>query len=151
MNVSAVSGIDTAQFSSRINRTQSTDPSDFASNLVADRDGDGDGALSLDEMSSGERAVPEQLFNRADADGDGLLTEAEIAQGFERLQAKLQQAQSLFSQGGFATASGGDDPTSALLEALSQSQANNAYGGDTLLSLLGDLDGSRQGALDAAV
>jgi hypothetical protein len=62
---------------------QNANPSDFASDLIASQDSDGDGALSIEEVSAGERAVPEALFSRADTDGDGLLSQAEIERGVE--------------------------------------------------------------------
>lgn len=57
-------------------------------------DGNGDGALSLDEFKAGapkdaDSARSEELFNKIDADGDGSITKAEA----EEFHAKRQEAQ----------------------------------------------------------
>lgn len=50
-----------------------TTPGQF---LIAQRDQDGDGALSIKELGA-----PENIFQHFDKDADGLLSEAELTQG----------------------------------------------------------------------
>ena len=155
MNVNAIggaaSGIDSAQVASRVRQFQNADPSDFASSLIASQDSDGDGALSIEEVSAGERAVPDAIFSRADTDGDGLLSQAEIEQGVASRQAMMQKMQGLLSQAGLSSTQGFSDLGSALLETLSQGQANAAYGENALLESLFTERESGQSAFAASV
>ncbi len=145
------SRIDPGQIASRIRQFQNANPSDFASDLIASQDSGGDGALSIEEVSAGERAVPEALFSRADTDGDGLLSQADIERGVESRQAMIQKMQGLLSQAGLSSAQGFTDLDSALLETLSQGQANAAYGENALLESLFSERESGQSAFAASV
>ncbi|MBI3191712.1 MAG: EF-hand domain-containing protein, partial [Pedosphaera parvula] len=62
-------------------RIKAPSAEDFAAKLIAEKDTDGDGALSVSEASAGNRGLPEDLFGKIDADGDGLLTQDEIVAG----------------------------------------------------------------------
>ena len=59
---------------------------EFANSFVSDKDGDGDGLLSLEEAG-----IDQTKFDNADTDGDGYLTEEEISADMENRKKEMAQ------------------------------------------------------------
>lgn len=97
-------------------------------------DGNGDGALSLDEFKAGapkgaDSARSEELFKKIDADGDGSVTQAESEEFHAKLEKADQQLQA-FLLGLQSAATGSKDG------------AEEEDGEDLFASLDADSDGS---------
>ena len=119
MNITSIpglsSGIDASQMMNKMGRMRDPDPSVFAAKMMEHKDANGDGVLSLEEVSSGERSMPEEVFTRIDADGDGLLTQEEIAAGRPERPPV------------FGSASEASGALAALLESLTQAEGESVY------------------------
>ena len=61
--------------------------------IMARRDDDGDGRLTLEEFKDGARRNPETAFANADADTDGYLTLQELRAQADAIRARLRDAQ----------------------------------------------------------
>ncbi|NIY78201.1 calcium-binding protein [Celeribacter sp. HF31] len=72
-----------------------------AASMIENRDGDGDGLLSAEEMQ-GPRAGT--MFSRLDRDGDGAVSQEELSlmtrQGMGRMEDRMQQGQKFARMGG---------------------------------------------------
>jgi Ca2+-binding EF-hand superfamily protein len=142
-------GLGSSQSMNRMGRMQNAVPSEFAAKIMARKDSDGDGALSLEEMSGGKRSMPEDVFARIDSDGDGLLTQEEMTTAMEDRQAMLKEMESPLPGGGLSELSGSTDLSSLVLEAFTQAQGNATYQEGSLISSLFDGSQSLLGSLDA--
>jgi hypothetical protein len=85
----------------------------MAAQMVERHDADGDGMLTVAEMSV--RPAPVQMFERLDSDGDGALSEAEIEAG-RAMMAEMRQGghgrgdgHGRGGHGGWSRWFGGDD------------------------------------------
>ena len=58
------------------------------SEKIAEKDANGDGLLSMDEVGG----MPEQMFNKIDANGDGQLEEKELNDFVAKMKERAQQA-----------------------------------------------------------
>ena len=82
--------------------------------MIQEKDADGDGALSLAELTDGENGMPEELFSEIDTDGDGLLTQDELAAARPEPPPRPPQ----FDQ---------ETDMASLLESLNQSSGDKSY------------------------
>ena len=142
---SQLSGMDTSMTMSRM-RPQGPppDPAEFAAKIMEDQDADGDGALTIQELSGTPLGDDEELFAEVDADGDGLLTQSELETHMTERQAEMK---SQMEAKGMAPPSSEEDMTSTLLQALNQAQS--AYEDSNWLSdLLGNYQSSVLSGLD---
>ena len=93
---------------------------EFASSFIQEKDGDGDGLLTLKEAG-----IDETMFAKADADGDGLLSEEEIRADVE---SRKQEMQMMGELGMLMQGMGSENLAEMLI-------AENDEDGDNLLDL----------------
>jgi Ca2+-binding EF-hand superfamily protein len=85
------------------------DVSEMAGRIIEDEDADGDGALSLEEIS-----MPDDLFSRIDKDQDGVIDKDEITADLESRFSAAQSAGTAASSSSEAKASSKTDSTSSV-------------------------------------
>ncbi|WP_022660377.1 CREC-EF hand family protein [Paucidesulfovibrio longus] len=90
MDVSGIGSSTLASLSSdvlaQMRANRGGDSGEFAGSFVSDKDGDGDGLLSLEEAGIGQTR-----FDNADTDGDGYLTEEEISADMESRKKEMDR------------------------------------------------------------
>ncbi|EPR44507.1 EF-Hand domain protein [Desulfovibrio sp. X2] len=106
----------------------------MTNDLISDLDTDGNGTLSMSEMSGTK--MTQEVFDQIDTDGDGEISSDEIKANIE---AKRQEAMSQM-QSAASSASNGDSLIGSLLQNSSLLQGMQAYQNqmDTLLGLFED-------------
>jgi Ca2+-binding EF-hand superfamily protein len=85
------SSLDPSQMMARMQQMRNQDPADAVAQMIEDQDADGDGGLSIEELSGDGMGMPAEMFSQIDADGDGILTSDELTTDLEDRQAKMAE------------------------------------------------------------